>query len=121
MLRCIHETHNKPEDPNELNRMYLETLDAIGIPESRWESMLVSESLDRKWTLIVQNKERLLSGDLLARKCVDLLKSDDLQVADIRELRTILGTSPKSFLHKFNHFGGITAVRDVCLLRAADA
>lgn len=101
--------------------MYLETLDAIGIPESRWESMIVTESLDRKWMLIVQNRERLLSGDLLARKCVDLLKSDDLQVADIRELRTILGTSPKSFLSKFNQFGGITAVRDVRLVLVADA
>lgn len=103
----------QPTDPAELDRMYIETLNAIGIPEAKGQDMIEKESPDRKWTLIVQNKERVISGDVLAQKCVDLLNCGDLQIAEIRELRTILGTSPKAFLEKFYNLGGLEAMKQV--------
>lgn len=63
-----------PEDKQELNQMYLETLDAIGIPEGRWKGMLDRESDERKWELIRNSKQRMISGDILAQSCVDFLK-----------------------------------------------
>lgn len=116
MREMLHE----PTDPTEFDRMYIETLNAIGIPEVKWQDMIEKETHDKKWTLIVQNKERVISGDVLAQKCVDLLKCGDLQIAEIRELRTIIGTSPKVFLEKFYQLGGLEAMKLVLIKRGFD-
>lgn len=63
-----------PTDRELLNQMYLETLDSLGIPEGRWKDMIEKESTKRKWDLIVNSKQRMISGNVLAQSCVNFLK-----------------------------------------------
>lgn len=62
-----------PEDISELNKMYLEALESLGIPEERWSSMVRDEPKDRKWTLITRNRQQAISGDVMVQTCVYLL------------------------------------------------
>ena len=64
---------NQPDQQEELNRMFFETLDALGIPDTKWEEM-AKQNNDKKWMLITQNRERMISGDVMVQSCVDFLK-----------------------------------------------
>lgn len=46
----------------------------IGIPETRWKTMIETEDDERKWILIVSNRKRMVAGDVLAQSCVNFLK-----------------------------------------------
>ena len=67
-----------PEDMSELNKMYIEALESLGIPEERWNLMVEKEPKERKWILITQNRQNAITGDVLVQTCVDLLNQVSL-------------------------------------------
>ena len=113
----MKELIKRPDEQREIDRLFIEMLDALGIPDTKWEDMVANQSLDNKWLLITQNRERMISGEVMAQSCVDFLhqvrQDSDIQISEIRELRTILGTSPKAFLEKFYLLDGFTEIKEV--------
>lgn len=87
-LKQIKQFDKAPEDINELNQLYLETLSLIGIPEIRWEDLLEKEDSERKWQLIKASRQRVVTGDVLAQSCVKFLK--EVKVIHLVEHRKIL-------------------------------
>lgn len=77
----MKELFKPPEDLSELNKMYLEALESLGIPEERWNWMVENESKERKWTLITQNRQKAISSDVMIHNCVDLLNQVCLLLA----------------------------------------
>ena len=67
----------------------------------------------------------MISGEVMVQSCVDFLRqvreSGDAQVSEIRELRSIVGTSPKAFLERFYQLGGIAEIQQVGAPTAAEA
>lgn len=106
-----------PTDQREIDRLFVEMLDALGIPDTRWEDMIAKQSLSNKWTMITQNRERLISGEVMVQSCVEFLHqvrvTGDAEISEIRELRSIVGTSPKAFLERFYQSGGIAEIQQV--------
>lgn len=74
----MKELVSPPEDMSELNKMYIEALESLGIPEERWDLMVEKEPKERKWILITQNRQNAISGDVLVQTCVDLLNQVSL-------------------------------------------
>ena len=69
----MSEMKSAPENLSELNKMYLEALNSLGIPEEKWDGMVATETKERKWILIVQNQQNVISGNVLVQNCIDLL------------------------------------------------
>ena len=68
----MKELIKRPDEQREIDRLFIEMLDALGIPDTKWEDMVANQSLDNKW-LITQNRERMISGEVMAQSCVDFL------------------------------------------------
>ena len=45
----MKELIERPTEQRELDRLFVEMLDALGIPDTRWEDMVATQSPDKKW------------------------------------------------------------------------
>ncbi len=100
---------------DDINAMFEEVLEALAIPEKKRAEMMSTETMERKWKLIVQQQALLQDEDASdAHDWALLLKEerDYPSRADARQLTAVIRTSPKKWLQTFfKQDGGTSLLR----------